>query len=128
MTEPVRRSIGDTVAPVWWVAELLRITSVTPSSSGSRTLDKSQVRAIYGSSSSRLTKVLRAQVKTTLQEELPKVDDLPLTLLVGDRVFRSLVRETPGHLVAQDDAPPLDTRALAGRRSDRYFAVREENV
>lgn len=87
-----------------------------------------QVRAAHLGSKSRLVKALRAHVTAAIETELPAVDALPLTLVVGDRLNCRLVRDAIAFLLARTDAPRREPRVLAAELLALYFTARPDDV
>lgn len=87
-----------------------------------------QVRAANLGSKSRLMKALRAHVATSLEADLPVVDALPLTLVVGERLNGQLVREATAFLLTGPDAPLREPRGLAAELLALYFTARTDDV
>lgn len=87
-----------------------------------------QVRAASFGSRSRTVKALRGHVAASLEAELPVVEALPLTLVVGDRLNGRLVREAVAFLLVQPDAPPREPKAIASELLSLYFTARADDV
>lgn len=108
------------------IAELLKLQDVQLVAALRRRVV--QVRAVQLGSRARLVKVLRAHVAAALEQRLPTPDVMPMTLVVGDRISRDLVRQAVAYVLAQVDPPEREPRALAAQFLAEYFTVGAEEI